>query len=146
MNWKKLSIILLVHPFIYITVKGQGCSDAGFCTMGAMKPDQVFNKNVKIKLRSVELSYYSGQTTLTPVVTVFNLDAGVSITKNLSAQIKIPYQSVSGSLDNTSGMGDISFSITQRLIDTDKFDFSATLGTKIPTNKSDLKSSGVKQP
>lgn len=146
MNWKNLVFILLVHPLLYFTANGQGCSDAGFCTMGAMKPDQAFNKKVKLKLRSVELSYYSGKTTLTPVVTVFNLDAGVSITNNLSAQIKIPYQAVSGSFDNTSGMGDISLSITQRLIDTDNFDFSATLGTKIPSNKADLRSSGKKQP
>mgnify|MGYP002713142679 CR=1 FL=1 len=125
---------------------GQGCSDAGFCTMGAMKPDQAYNKKVKLKLRSIEVSYYRGQTTLTPVVYVANVDATISITENLALQVKLPYQWVKGNFDNTSGMGDISLSLTHRFIDTDKFDFSATIGTKIPSNNSDLKSSGEKHP
>ncbi len=47
----------------------QGCSDAGFCTMGAMKPDQDYSKKVDFKLRSLELNYYHGQSTLSPVIT-----------------------------------------------------------------------------
>jgi len=146
MNWKKLVLILLVYPLLYFTARGQGCSDAGFCTMGAMKPDQAYNNKVNFKLRSIELSYYRGESTLTPIITVINLDAGFSITKNLSGQFKLPYYSVDGTLDKSSGLGDISLSLTQRLINTEKFDFSATLGTKIPTNNSDIVSSGAKNP
>ncbi len=145
---KPLKNLILFATVLLISYQahGQGCSDAGFCTMGAMKPDQAYNKKVKLKLRSIELSYYQGQTTLSPVVTVINLDAAVSITNNLGFQIKVPYQMVSGNFDKTSGLGDISLAITQRLIDTEKFDISATIGTKIPSNKSDLKSSGVNRP
>ncbi len=146
MKWIRLLILLLIQGAVCNTIKGQGCSDAGFCTMGAMKPDQAFNKRVELKLRSLELSYYQGQTTLTPVVTVINLDAGFSITKNLSGQVKLPYYSVKGNFDNTSGLGDISLSLTQRLIDTEMFDFSATIGTKIPTNSSEIRSSGKRVP
>ncbi len=146
MKTVKILALLIVQVFFYSQGKSQGCSDAGFCTMGAMKPDQAFNKKVKLKLRSIELSYYQGQTTLTPVVTVINLDAGFSITKNLSGQIKLPYYSVKGNFDNTSSIGDISISLTQRLIDTENFDLSATIGAKIPTNDSDIKSSGKKVP
>lgn len=146
MNWNRILITLSLLPFLYINANGQGCSDAGFCTMGAMKPDQAYNKKVKLKLRSIEFSYYQGKTTLTPIVTVINLDAGFSITNNLSGQIKLPYFSVDGTLDKTSGLGDISLSLTQRLIDTDNFDLSATIGTKIPTNDANIKSSGSKNP
>ncbi len=146
MKWNRLFVFLLVQITLVANIKGQGCSDAGFCTMGAMKPDQAFSKKVNLKLRSVELSYYRGESTLTPIITVINLDAGISITNNLSAQIKIPYQMISGNFDNTSGMGDISLSFTQRLIDSENFDLSATIGTKIPSNKSDLTSSGENQP
>ncbi len=142
----KLLALLFLQFAFNSNVRGQGCSDAGFCTMGAMKPDQAFNKKVQLKLRSIELSYYQGQTTLTPVVTVINLDAGFSITKNLSGQIKLPYYSVNGNFDKTAGLGDISLSLTQRLIDTETFDLSATIGTKIPTNSSEIKSSGEKVP
>ncbi len=143
---KGIVIIIVIQALFYVKVKGQGCSDAGFCTMGAMKPNQTYNKKINLKLRSIELSYYQGGTDLTPTITVINLDAGFSITKNLSAQFKLPYFSVDGSFDKTSGLGDISLSLTQRLIDTENFDFSATIGTKIPTNNSDIRSSGKKNP
>ena len=146
MKWTRLIVFVFVQFTLISTIRAQGCSDAGFCTMGAMKPDQAYNKKVKLKLRSIELSYYQGQSTLSPVITVINLDAGFSITKNLSGQFKLPYYSVKGSLDNTSALGDISLSLTQRLIDTDNFDLSATIGTKIPTNDANIKSSGKKNP
>ena len=146
MNWNRLLLILILQSFFYLSANSQGCSDAGFCTMGAMKPDQAYNKKVNLKLRSIELSYYQGKTTLTPVITVINLDAGFSITKNLSGQFKLPYFSVDGTLDKSSGLGDISLSLTQRLIDTENFDLSATIGTKIPTNNSAIESSGSKNP
>src|SRR5690349_22543853 len=82
----------------------QGCSDAGFCTMGAMKPDQPFNKNIPIKLRSMELSFYRGTTTLSPVIYVGTLDMSFSIVdEKTSVQVKLPYQAVKGNLGSTSG-------------------------------------------
>jgi hypothetical protein len=124
----------------------QGCSDAGFCTMGAMKPGQSYNKKVKLKLRSIEVSYYRGESTLTPVIFVANIDAAISITKNLGMQIKLPYQWVTGAFDDTGGMGDISISATQRVLNKEKFDLNVSIGAKIPTNDSNMKSSGKKQP
>lgn len=134
---------LILAPEILL---GQGCSDAGFCTMGAMKPDQSYNKKVELKLRSIELSYYYGKTTLSPYIQVANLDASFSITKNLGVQIKVPYQWVNGNFDNTSGMGDISLSATQRVKSNDKYDINATLGMKIPSNDANKKDSGSKTP
>lgn len=124
----------------------QGCSDAGFCTMGAMKPDQPFNKKINFKLRSIEVSYYRGQSTLTPVITVANIDASIGVTNNLGVQIKIPYQWTDGNFGKTSSLGDLSFSATQRLLDKEKFDLNASIGFKVPTNSSDIKSSGARHP
>ena len=67
--WALLGLVLLV--FDAAPLKGQGCSDAGFCTMGAMKPDQSFNKKIELKLRSIELSYYYGESTLSPIINAF---------------------------------------------------------------------------
>lgn len=142
---KKLIVLIILIGYSFLG-HSQGCSDAGFCTMGAMKPGQGYNKKLKVKLRSIEVSYYRGESTLTPVIYVTNLDASLSLSDNLGVQIKIPYQQVKGAFDNTSGLGDISLSVTQRLMSSEKFDVSATIGGKIPSNKSDLKSSGVKRP
>lgn len=115
---------------------GQGCSDAGFCTMGAMKPDQDYSDRVDFKLRSIEINGYRGTTTLSPVVYVLTVDATVSITKKLFFQAKVPYQMVQGSLGETRGMGDLSFALTQGVGQMLGGNLSLTLGTKIPTNNS----------
>ncbi len=125
--------LLLVTNYSY----GQGCSDAGFCTMGAMKPDQSYSKKHNFKLRAIEISQYRGATTLSPVVLVSNIDFSFSV-KKTSFQIKIPYQSVSGNLGSTSGIGDISLSATRNIHKSDKYDINATIGAKIPSNDSDL--------
>lgn len=136
-------IILLLLSRISFS---QGCSDAGFCTMGAMKPDQPFNKKIQLKLRSMEVSFYRGTTPLTPIIYVATADLNFSLNSKTSFQIKLPYQAVQGRLANTSGLGDISLCITRTLYTSEKFDINFSLGGKIPTNKSDKDTEGLPLP
>lgn len=124
----------------------QGCSDAGFCTMGALKPDQPFNKKIDFRLRSMEISFYRGLTTLTPIVLVATADMNFSLNSKTSFQVKLPYQSVSGSLGSTSGLSDISLCLTRSLITHEKFDLNLSVGGKIPTNQSDKTENGLPLP
>jgi hypothetical protein len=135
--------IILVLAATVSNSLAQGCSDAGFCTMGAMKPDQPYNKKVPIRLRSMEVSFYRGSTTLTPVVFVATLDASFNIldTKT-SFQVKVPYQSVSGNFGDTGGLGDISLCLTRNIFSSEKFDINVSLGGKIPSNDANLKEPG----
>jgi len=126
--------LLLISHYTY----SQGCSDAGFCTMGAMKPDQSYSKKTDFKLRAIEISQYRGKTTLSPVIYVTNIDFAFSI-KKTNFQVKLPYQSISGNLGKTAGIGDISISATRSIYTTDRYNINATLGAKIPSNNSDLK-------
>lgn len=135
-------LILLFSLILTIQAFSQGCSDAGFCTMGAMKPDQPYNKNIPVKLRSMEVSFYRGSTTLTPIIYVATLDASFSIGKKNSFQVKLPYQAVTGTLANTSGIGDISLCFTRNIYSSEKFDVGVSLGSKIPTNQSDKTEDG----
>lgn len=114
--------------------------------MGAMKPDQPYNKNIPIRLRSMEVSFYRGTTTLTPIVYVATLDASFSVGKKNSFQIKLPFQAVQGRLANTSGIGDISLCFTRTIYASEKFDVSVSLGSKIPTNKSNKTENGFPLP
>lgn len=118
-------------------VWGQGCSDAGFCTMGAMKPDQPFNKKVKFKLLTMDLNFYRGTTTLTPIIYVATADLNFRLTSKSSFQLKLPFQHVEGRLATTSGAGDISLCLTRNIYASDKFDLNLSFGGKIPTNHSD---------
>jgi hypothetical protein len=133
----RIIYILLALGFINSQIFAQGCSDAGFCTMGAMKPDQPFNKKIAVRLRSMEVSFYRGTTTLTPIVYVATADMSFSINSKTSFQVKLPYQAVSGRLAKTSGMGDISLCFTRNIFTTEKSDINLSVGTKLPTNKSD---------
>ncbi|MFN5557821.1 MAG: hypothetical protein ACK5OS_06430 [Chryseotalea sp.] len=120
----------------------QGCSDAGFCTMGAMKPDQPYNKKAQIRLRAMEISLYRGTTNMTPIIYVANADFSFSINNKYSFQVKLPYQMVSGRLANTASLGDISISATRNLVSNDDYDINFSVGAKIPTNNSNLTENG----
>lgn len=116
---------------------GQGCSDAGFCTMGAMKPDQPFNKKIEMKLRSIELNFYRGTTTMTPVIYVATADFNFNLNSKTSFQFKVPYQAVTGRLANTSGTGDLSICFTRNVYAAPTFDINLSWGAKLPSNRSD---------
>ncbi|MBL7846614.1 MAG: hypothetical protein JNL40_04025 [Cyclobacteriaceae bacterium] len=130
-----LAILFLL---LNLTAYSQGCSDAGFCTMGAMKPDQPYNKRVQVKLKTIELSFYRGTTTLTPIVYVANLDFNFSLNSRNAFQIKVPYQWVNGQLGNTATIGDLSLCYTRNIYSSDRFDLNASVGTKLPTNNSNI--------
>jgi hypothetical protein len=130
-----LIIIFLINSF---GVFGQGCSDAGFCTMGAMKPSQDFNKKVPVKLRSVSIGLYEGQSKTSAIIRAGILDFGITLGSQYDLQVKVPYMFVSGNFGSTSGLGDISLSLTKSLLSKPEFDVMGTLGAKIPTNRSNI--------
>jgi hypothetical protein len=133
----KIIITFTLVIFSYASLFGQGCSDAGFCTMGAMRPNQNFGNKSAIKLRSVELLQYVGVTKFHDVILTSLMDINIGIGKKGSFQLKLPYTFVSGSLGNTQGAGDISYAYTHALLVKNTYQLSATLGGKIPTNIAD---------
>jgi hypothetical protein len=110
--------------------------------MGAMKPDQPYNKKAQIRLRAMEISFYRGATNMTPIIYVANADFSFSINNKYSFQVKLPYQMVSGRLANTASVGDISISATRNLVSNDDYDVNFSVGAKIPTNNSNLTENG----
>jgi len=132
-------VISLIITFNIQNAQAQGCSDAGFCTMGAMRPNQAYSKKLNLTLRSIEVSQYFGMTSFYLKILAYNIDANIGISNRLTAQVKLPYQFVFGQLANTNGVGDISLSATYNLVAKENFQVNVSLGTKIPTNNSNLK-------
>lgn len=126
-------VTLLLLTSVSFHAISQGCSDAGFCTMGAMKPDQNYSKRIAIKLRSIEFNYYRGTSLLTPIIYAATIDFNLGINDFSSFQIKVPYQWASGTLGENGGLSDISLSYTRTLKTTEKWSINGTLGTKVPT-------------
>lgn len=145
---KSSVLFILTVIFVTQTANGQGCSDAGFCTMGAMKPDQHFSKKLNLKLRSMELSFYRGSTTLTPIVKSVTADLNFSLNGKNTFQVKLPYQWVDGNLGSTKSLGDISFCYTRSLVTKEAYSINLSFGAKIPTNQSDKTTifEGVERP
>lgn len=137
-----ISLILSILCLVIIIEQGyaQGCSDAGFCTMGAMRPNQHFSSKKAIRLRSVEVLQYVGFTKFKDVILSTLVDVNFSIGRHGSAQVKLPFTSVSGSLANTYGLSDISYSYTHALVEKQNYQLLATIGGKIPTNNASKQS------
>ena len=114
----------------------QGCSDAGFCTMGAMKPDQHLKTRALPKLLSMEVSQYVARTKFEDYVCATTIEANFGLGKSNknTLQVKLPYMMVFNYLQNTRGLGDISLSYTRALYQKEHLQISGTLGAKIPTN------------
>ena len=133
--------VFLVAFFFYLCcyhqLRGQGCSDAGFCTMGALKPDQAYDKKISIKLRSLEISHYTGVTRFKDYIYNYLVDLGIGINERNSLQIKLPYVNVDGLLQDTHGIGDISIGYARSLGSVKDYLVSLTLGTKIPLGRTD---------
>jgi hypothetical protein len=134
----KKSLICCILLWIKFFAVGQGCSDAGFCTMGAMKPDQPFNKKMNVRLRSIDFSQYYGLTHFNNHIFVSTVEANISIGTKYTVQAKVPYQVANGHLGTFQSLSDISLSVTRNLISTETFDVNFTVGTKIPSNNGDL--------
>ncbi|MBK6264178.1 hypothetical protein JKA74_03945 [Marivirga sp. S37H4] len=130
--------------FIAILIHGQetyaqGCSDAGFCTMGAMKPDQAYNEKLPVKLRSIDVTFYEGQSNVSANIKSGILDFGLITRNDIALQFKVPYMWVNGNFGSTSGLGDLSLSATKKIVDHQKYDILATIGAKIPSGRSNLR-------
>jgi hypothetical protein len=140
----KLSRTILIISFFTLInhlVFAQGCSDAGFCTMGAMKPNQHFSNKVNFRLKSVEAGQFVGITKFGDVIVTYLADLSLAINSKTAVQVKLPYTFTSGFLGSTNGMGDISLSATRNILYRENYQVNFTAGSKIPTNNSDKRSS-----
>ncbi|TAH26618.1 MAG: hypothetical protein EAZ07_03955 [Cytophagales bacterium] len=130
-------------------ILAQGCSDAGFCTMGAMRPNQNNHLFKKINLRSIEITHYFGFNNVRKGDSFTNkvndyfqsliIDANIGVGAKNSVQLKLPYNLTYGVMANTSGIGDISYGFTRNLIEKQHLQIGATVGGKIPLGNSNVK-------
>ncbi|MBC8110474.1 MAG: hypothetical protein H7Y04_05385 [Verrucomicrobia bacterium] len=126
---------LLFFIFSYQLLSAQGCSDAGFCTMGAMRPNQHFRPRLDVRLRSVEITQFYAYTKFGDNMLSSIVDLNLGISSKTSVHIKLPYTFIWGRLPANQGFGDVSLSLTYTVFSSERFHLNATLGTKIPPNQ-----------
>jgi len=125
--WGSILLWLLALP-----AKPQGCSSAGFCTMGALKSDQKFSERKVLKLNYVELSHLLATSGLGEQIQASTLDISVGIGRRQALQMRLPYVQVQGPLARTEGLGDVYLTYNYELLQKRNYKVALSLGTKLP--------------
>ncbi|HJN05140.1 MAG TPA: hypothetical protein QF480_00860 [Bacteroidales bacterium] len=107
-------ILALVVSFNF-SIKGQGCSDAGLCTISGL--DSGFGISEKQTTGSFTTIFGLGEQNVFHLTT--QLELVIPTFRNQIVQIKMPYNFTFGNLGNISGLGDLSLSLNQRIFSQD---------------------------
>lgn len=143
---QRIIIIVIVVAGIFsgLNTYGQGCSDAGVCTVGIMSGND-FSDEQQRRFR-LGLGYNIGQGDAGTKVNTILLEGNVNISSKLFVQFKIPYLMVDGNLGKTSGLGDITLSVNGVLKQSRDHRFEGFAGFRIGTGKADLEADGKPLP
>ncbi len=119
---KQLIIITLFSFLISLQSYAQGCSDAGFCTINALKGD--LKKTNSLALSTAISSGENGTSIITP-----QLELKKSVGMKGVVEMRLPFNIASGDAGSHSGIGDLMATYTRPIIK--KMSVNATIGTKI---------------
>ncbi len=136
-----ISCVVLV-VFQVDLAKAQGCSDAGFCSVGNLGMSH-HQKNTR---QYFKLSLPVGAGDEEVFVFTPALEYGIQLNTHWQLQGKVTANYASGNLGNAFGAGDVIISGTYQVDPTKKWVTSFTLGTKLPLNQSNLKVNGLSLP
>jgi hypothetical protein len=138
MNFKKP---LLIVAFFSCAYAGwtQGCSDAGFCTIGPLR--QTTLKDTA-KWQSLSIGMAAGQGDGGVLVLTPYLQYDWQVNNRWALQTKITANYANGNLGNAFGAGDAFVTATHRKILKSRWQLMYTAGVKLPFNGSDLSFEG----
>lgn len=126
---KSLFFLTFIVLCGYTPVAAQGCSDAGFCTLGALKSG--YNNKPKSSI-ALSLGINSGEEGTSIIIP--QLELKKKLFKKGVAEIKLPYYFVSGDLGNNTGLGDVFLTYTHNILNISKvISLSGTAGARIST-------------
>ncbi|HEU5291691.1 MAG TPA: hypothetical protein VFU05_13670 [Cyclobacteriaceae bacterium] len=131
---------LLLLPSL---VKAQGCSDAGFCTLGNLKESAAPTNSERHAL-SLTVGMGSGDEKVFVLTPLLQYD--FSPNDQLTIQTKVAVNYASGNLGNAGGLGDIYLSGTYTVNPEQNWKWSAMVGVKLPLNPGNLEENGQPLP
>lgn len=139
---KLLSIVTLSAIIATPTLAlGQGCSDAGFCTTGAMKGGNTNAGNNTIALSFGINNGEEGTTILVP-----QLELTKSIGKKGYIEANLPFIIASGDLGNNAALGDVILTYTRNVYQVKSLSFNGTIGTRVSTGNADASDNNIALP
>jgi hypothetical protein len=138
---KKYFFTALLLFGILFKGKGQGCSDAGFCSAGSIKASN--NDSIKNSL-GFSVGYAIGEQGTTIITPQF--EPQIKISDKSMVQIKIPFQFINGDLGSNKGLGDAIVTYNLNVTNLGKKPLTFTLGTRIATSTSSEKRDNIPMP
>jgi len=115
--------------FIAMTAKSQGCSDAGFCSIGAMKSQS----NAGEKASSIGLSVTLGAGERSTTILIPQIEGRLFVGSKSYFELKIPVNRGSGDLGDHTGLGDPIINYTRTIASKKNITIDATAGLRIST-------------
>ena len=141
---KIIATIILCNILISKNTIAQGCSDAGFCTMGSIKQNSsVDDEKYKQKLAIILTNGIGDEDVyvFTPAV-----QYDYKFNNKWAVQAKLTANYASGNLGSAFGIGDLFLAGSYSTKPKNNWRTIFTLGTKIPLNESNLKADNKSLP
>lgn len=133
----KLLGLLLCFMLLFAESHAQGCSDAGFCTIGSLKPHS--NDSIGLKKRRLSLILNNGVGDEQVYVFTPGIQYDNQLSKQWGIQAKLTGNFASGNLGKARGLGDLFLAGTYSPISKDLWKISFVLATKVPLNTGDIR-------
>lgn len=129
-------LLLMMGTLFCSKSTAQGCSDAGFCTIGNL--NQHSRETTSQNKQKLTLILSNGIGDENVYVFTPGIQYDQKLNSRWSVQGKITGNYADGNLGNASGFGDLFLSVTYSLPKKNNWQTSFLFGTKIPLNKGDI--------
>ena len=130
--------------FISTRVFGQGCSDAGLCSIGGLESlqNRISKTSIISFAHNIGMGEHFERGERKTIINSFIVGGKVFLRQGTMVDMKLPYTVVTGDLATTSGIGDISISVSQQLHSSQDQSLLLTLGTRLKTNNANRTKNG----
>ncbi len=129
---------------ISFLAKGQGCSDAGACSVDILDFSSDKEKQTRKVILNFDQSFALGEKFI--FISQSTLGVQYRITQTTRAELRVPYIFTYGNLGYTYGVGDLILSLSQDFFKDKNYQLTGILGSRIKTNNADLQFDGQPLP
>jgi len=136
----KINVLILITftgTILINQLNAQGCSDAGFCTIGGI--NQHADESATAKKQKLSLILSNGIGDENVFVFTLGIQYDNKLNQHWAIQAKLTGNYANGNLGNATGLGDLFLSSTYSLAKKDNWQTSFLLGTKLPLNNADIR-------
>lgn len=142
MYTRPVVLIFLLFFFIPYLLNGQGCSDAGFCTIHSFKPSESAGSKIKQYPNQLKTGISFGRADNSISIVANYVEYNRQINNDYSIDARLTSLSQGGNNISVFGISDLYLTGNYSFSDRVKF----TLGTKIPFNKANRTKNGLPLP